>query len=130
MFSHVTIGTNDLGRAAAFYDAVLAPLGIERVPSKYPNWAAWRRPVKQKRSGLVGRSMGRRQIRASGCMTAFAAPSRTAVDAAYTALPGLLFSKNRARQAVAVFGALVVPISILSTYQKRGRGQTRLPPSE
>ena len=44
MFSHLTIGTNDLARAMAFYDAVLAPLGIERVPSKYEKWAAWQRP--------------------------------------------------------------------------------------
>jgi catechol 2,3-dioxygenase-like lactoylglutathione lyase family enzyme len=29
MFSHVTIGTTDLARAAAFYDAALAPLGIK-----------------------------------------------------------------------------------------------------
>ncbi len=35
MFSHVMVGTRDLDRASAFYDAVLAPLGIERVASKY-----------------------------------------------------------------------------------------------
>jgi len=29
MLSHVTIGTNDLPRTVRFYDAVLAPLGIE-----------------------------------------------------------------------------------------------------
>ena len=28
MLSHVTIGTNDLERAKAFYDAVIATLGI------------------------------------------------------------------------------------------------------
>jgi hypothetical protein len=47
MFTHLTIGTNNLERdAMAFYDAVLAPLGIERVPSKYDKWArlaaSWR----------------------------------------------------------------------------------------
>jgi catechol 2,3-dioxygenase-like lactoylglutathione lyase family enzyme len=30
MLSHVTLGTNDLDRAIAFYDRVLAPLGIVR----------------------------------------------------------------------------------------------------
>lgn len=30
MFSHATIGTNDLDRAVAFYDAFFAALGIER----------------------------------------------------------------------------------------------------
>lgn len=29
--SHVSVGTNDLGRATAFYDAVLKPLGIVRI---------------------------------------------------------------------------------------------------
>lgn len=28
MFSHIMIGTNDLDRAKAFYDALLAPLGV------------------------------------------------------------------------------------------------------
>ena len=85
MFSHVTIGTNDLGRAVAFYDAVLAPLGIERVPSKYQHWAAWR--CRGETETLwVGRPFnGQTANPGNGCMTAFAAPSRTAVDAAYTA---------------------------------------------
>lgn len=30
MYSHVTIGSNDLARSRAFYDAVLATLGVER----------------------------------------------------------------------------------------------------
>ena len=63
MFSHVTIGTGDLARAVAFYDAALAPLGLERVPSKYETWAA----------------------RGDGWMAAFAAPPRPAVDAAQAA---------------------------------------------
>ncbi len=29
MFSHVVVGTNDLERAKAFYDATLAPLGVK-----------------------------------------------------------------------------------------------------
>lgn len=29
MYSHTTIGANDLGRARVFYDTVLAPLGLE-----------------------------------------------------------------------------------------------------
>lgn len=31
MIGYVTIGTNDLPRATAFYDALLAPLGIQRM---------------------------------------------------------------------------------------------------
>ena len=83
MFSHVTIGTNDLPRAVAFYDAVLAPLGIERVPGKYPGWAAWQRPGEAGKL-WVGRPFdGQPASLGNGCMTAFAAPSRASVDAAY-----------------------------------------------
>ncbi|MGB0632433.1 MAG: VOC family protein [Alphaproteobacteria bacterium] len=30
MFSHITVGTNDLAKAGAFYDAVFAALGLSR----------------------------------------------------------------------------------------------------
>lgn len=85
MFSHVTIGTHDLSRAIAFYDAVLAPLGIERVASKYSTWAAWQRPGEPEKF-WVGRPFNRLPASwSNGCMTAFTAPSRTAVDTAYAA---------------------------------------------
>jgi len=44
IFSHLTIGTPDLARAIAFYDAVLTPFGIERLAVKYATWASWERP--------------------------------------------------------------------------------------
>ena len=85
MFSHVTIGTHDLARAIAFYDAVLAPLGIARVPSKYGKWAAWQRPGEAAKF-WVGRPFnGLPASWGNGAMTAFAAPSRAAVDAAHAA---------------------------------------------
>ena len=85
MFSHVTIGVTDLDRAIAFYDAVLKPLGIERRGSKYGNWAAWHRPGE---NGVlwVGLPFNGQPARAgNGWMVALMAPSRAAVDAAYTA---------------------------------------------
>ncbi|MEY3233717.1 hypothetical protein [Aquidulcibacter sp.] len=30
MFTHIVVGSNDLDKAAAFYDAVLGPLGLHR----------------------------------------------------------------------------------------------------
>jgi catechol 2,3-dioxygenase-like lactoylglutathione lyase family enzyme len=41
MIGYVTVGTNNLQRAATFYDAVLAELGAERgmVSEKYIGWA-------------------------------------------------------------------------------------------
>ena len=85
MFSHVTVGTHDLERAIAFYDATLAPLGIERVSKKYPGWAAWQRPGEESKFWV---GLPYNQLPASvgnGCMVAFAAPSRAAVDAAHAA---------------------------------------------
>ena len=38
MFTYITLGTNDLARAIAFYDATLAPLGLKRCE---PNEAGW-----------------------------------------------------------------------------------------
>jgi catechol 2,3-dioxygenase-like lactoylglutathione lyase family enzyme len=85
MISHVTIGTKDLYRAVAFYDAALVPLGIERVPSKYKSWAAWRRPG-EAATLWVGRPYnGLPASWGNGWMAAFAAPSRAAVDAAHAA---------------------------------------------
>ena len=36
MFSHVTVGTNDIAKAKAFYDGVTAPLGLVR-QADYPD---------------------------------------------------------------------------------------------
>ena len=38
MLSYVYFGTNDLAKAVAFYDAVLAPLGIQRCVTDDPEW--------------------------------------------------------------------------------------------
>ena len=43
MIGYITIGTNDLPRAAAFYDALLAEIGIKRLMefgSRGFGWAA------------------------------------------------------------------------------------------
>lgn len=85
MFSHITIGTHDLPRAIAFYDAVLAPLGIERVAGKYVNWAAWQRRGDAARFWVGLPFNGLPASWGNGSMTAFAAASRAAVDAAHAA---------------------------------------------
>ena len=40
ILSHVSLGTNDLDRATAFYDAVLAPLGCRRI-EEFPGGVAY-----------------------------------------------------------------------------------------
>ena len=41
MLTYTTIGTNDLQRAAAFYDAIFKVLGYSRLPAWTENWAMW-----------------------------------------------------------------------------------------
>jgi catechol 2,3-dioxygenase-like lactoylglutathione lyase family enzyme len=40
MIGYVTVGTNDLARAAAFYDALLADVGMKRM-MEFPRGIAW-----------------------------------------------------------------------------------------
>lgn len=86
MLSHVTIGTNDLERAARFYDAALAPLGIERGESPWETWAMWRRPGDYYPMLWVGEPFDRSPAACgNGWMAAFLAERRTDVDTAYAA---------------------------------------------
>jgi catechol 2,3-dioxygenase-like lactoylglutathione lyase family enzyme len=87
MFSHIMIGVRDLETMVAFYDAVLAPLGLRRVVElnvideagviwlqgdrRWPQFAL-RRPI----NGLPA-TWG------NGVQISFAAPSRQGVDHAW-----------------------------------------------
>ena len=47
MFSHITVGVSDLDAAAAFYDAILLPLGLQRrevTPDGGPAARCWVMP--------------------------------------------------------------------------------------
>ncbi len=84
MYSHITIGSNDLQRAAEFYDAVLATLGIERRLTREGallgyqgeglDWFFVLRPF-DGNPATIG----------NGVHVAFAAPSRAQVDAFHAA---------------------------------------------
>jgi catechol 2,3-dioxygenase-like lactoylglutathione lyase family enzyme len=56
IFTHVAVGTNDLNKARAFYDKVLAPLGLKRI-----------------------KDLGDPPTAANGGTVSFEAPSRSAV---------------------------------------------------
>jgi catechol 2,3-dioxygenase-like lactoylglutathione lyase family enzyme len=85
MFSHVTIGTQDLPRAMAFYDAAPAPLGILRVQGRFAEWASWQRPGEAEKLWVGKPQNGEPASHGNGWMVALTAPSRAAVDAAYAA---------------------------------------------
>jgi catechol 2,3-dioxygenase-like lactoylglutathione lyase family enzyme len=77
IFTHLTLGTNDLGKARSFYDAILSPLGVKRIhdmdhASIY---------------GVDGPALfitkprdGEPATRANGLTVGLKAPSRAAID--------------------------------------------------
>ena len=89
MFSHVTVGCNDLERASAFYDALLLPLGLRRravTPDGGPAAACWVMPDQALPRFYVSLPFDRAAAGAgNGSMAAFAAPSPASVNAAYAA---------------------------------------------
>ena len=77
MIGYVTVGTNDLARAIAFFDALLAELGIERMWAD-DRRAAWGNPRVQ--ALLVTKPFdGAAAIPGNGAMTALVAPSQEMV---------------------------------------------------
>ena len=89
MFSHVTVGSSDLHRAAAFYDAVLTQLGLTRravTPDGGPPAACWVHPQLQMPRFYVYQPFdGNPASVGNGSMLAFGAPSVAAVDQAHAA---------------------------------------------
>ena len=90
MFSHVTVGTNDIARAVAFYDRVLGLLGISRAefdeahghagyftaPDTTPNfWVL--RPIDRQPASI-----------GNGVTVAFEAPDRATVDRVHAEILG------------------------------------------
>ena len=89
MFSHITVGSDDLTKAEVFYDVVLTPLGLRQRQVKPDGgppmlcWMAKGRPVPM---FFVACPFDHTPAKAgNGTMAAFLAPSREIVDAAYEA---------------------------------------------
>ena len=80
--SHISIGTNDFERARAFYDAVLATIGVTR-QLEYPGSVAY--GVSAPEFWVKQPVDGAQATTGNGTHVAFAAPSREAVDAFYEA---------------------------------------------
>ena len=86
MYSHVTVGANDVEALVAFYDAVFAPLGVSRFFNDTEWGVAGWRAAEGAPAFYVGRPFGRGEATpGNGWMAAFRAPDRAAVDAAHAA---------------------------------------------
>jgi catechol 2,3-dioxygenase-like lactoylglutathione lyase family enzyme len=89
VFSHVTVGTNDLEKSSVFYDALLLPLGLRRrrvTPDGGPLSACWVSTASALPRFYVYMPFNRMAASVgNGSMVAFLAPTVDAVDAAYAA---------------------------------------------
>ncbi|WP_262028576.1 VOC family protein [Microvirga sp. Mcv34] len=84
MYSHTTVGANDLARARAFYDTVLAPLGLE-VRFLDESIVGWGLPGGRPQFLVVRPFDGREPSPGNGSMIALLASERRLVDACHAA---------------------------------------------
>ena len=82
MIGYVTLGTNDLARAAKFYDAIAAELDTPRM-MEFDGFIAWGKPGGAAGIGLTKPFDGNAATVGNGCMVALGASSREQVDAVY-----------------------------------------------
>ena len=84
MIGYVTLGTNDLDRAAKFYDQVLAVVGAKR-GMKSDRFISWTGPSGGPMLMTMKPHDGKPATVGNGVMVALAAASREQVDAVYKA---------------------------------------------
>ena len=84
MISYVTLGANDLERAAAFYDKVLAVVGAKR-GMETDRFISWVGPSGGPMLMAMKPHDGNAATVGNGVMVALAADSNTQVDAVYQA---------------------------------------------
>lgn len=83
MFSHTTLGTNDLPASLSFYDAVLFVLGHQRKFAT-AHWAGWKPATADRPLFIVTAPFdGQPAAPGNGQMVAFLAPTRALVDRAH-----------------------------------------------
>jgi lactoylglutathione lyase len=86
MFAYVCLGTNDMGRSRAFWDAVMAALGHGRVAGyDDARSSAWGGDEPAVHLWVTQPFDGRPATPGNGTMASFLASTRAAVDAAHAA---------------------------------------------
>jgi catechol 2,3-dioxygenase-like lactoylglutathione lyase family enzyme len=84
MFSHVTVGTNDVAKAKDFYDGVGKTLGLQR-QADYPEAAGYGLPGDRPRLWIVTPLDKNKASAGNGVTVGLDAPDRKSVDAAHKA---------------------------------------------
>ena len=80
MIGYVTLGTNDLPRAAAFYDALLAEMGVRRLMEFGGRGFGWAAAMDMPMLCIMLPYDGRSAIVGNGVMAGIAVDSREMVD--------------------------------------------------
>lgn len=83
MLAYATLGTRDLQKAAAFYDAVLAPLGAKRFMEEPDYFIAWTNSEQGAGLGITYPYDKQAASVGNGTMVALGASNREQVDAVY-----------------------------------------------
>src|SRR5713101_102829 len=83
IFTHVTVGTNDLARARSFYDNVLSALGYKRLNDLGDNGSIWGETAPE--FFVLKPANGQPATFANGGTVSFIAPNRAAVAAFHKA---------------------------------------------
>jgi catechol 2,3-dioxygenase-like lactoylglutathione lyase family enzyme len=82
MIGYVTLGTNDLARAAKFYDAIAAEMGVARMMES-DTFIAWGAPGGGAGIGLTKPFDGKPATVGNGVMAALGAKDKEQVDRLY-----------------------------------------------
>ena len=82
MIGYVTLGTNDMPRAAAFYDALLAEIGAKRT-MEFERGIAWGVAQDKPSLGILKPFDGKAASVGNGVMVALIVDSREKVDRVY-----------------------------------------------
>jgi catechol 2,3-dioxygenase-like lactoylglutathione lyase family enzyme len=82
MIGYVTLGTNDLPRAAAFYDALLAEIGVRRIMD-FGRGYAWGSGMDKPALGIMKPYDGQAATVGNGVMAAIVVDSKEKVDRLY-----------------------------------------------
>lgn len=82
MFSHIVLGTNDLGRASAFYEAIMPALGWRpRHSASNPDLTIWQPPETPRPFFILAKPFDRNAAApGNGGTTAFMVKERRLVD--------------------------------------------------
>lgn len=83
VFTHVTVGTNDLQKARSFYDNALGKMGLKRIADLGENGSIWGESAPS--FFVLKPANGQPASIGNGVTVSFEAPSRAAINAFHAA---------------------------------------------